>query len=256
MRVIVTGGGSGIGKASSLRINKDTLARTGHGARFVLADLLEDRVTAVAASLRAEGAEVVEFVGDAADPDVPARLAAAAEQAFGGLDGVLNNAGRAWRAPLIDLTLEEWERGFALNVRAAFLVSRAAYPMLLASKGAIVNIGSVSGIHPQPFLGSYSPAKAAVIMLTAQMAMEWGPDGIRANCVSPGITHTANVDWILRDPVKRGQREGITPSRRIGTPDEIAAAVAFLIGPDSSFVNGENLVADGGLSRTAMAQLR
>lgn len=256
MRVIVTGGGSGIGRASSLRINRDVLARTGRGAQFVLADLLEERVAAVAATLREEGADVVPFVGDVAAPDVPGRLIAAADTAFGGLDGVLNNAGRAWRAPLTELTLEDWERGFALNVRAAWLVARAAYPMLIASRGAIVNIGSTSGIHPQPFLGSYSPAKAAVIMLTAQMAMEWGPDGIRANCVSPGITHTANVDWILRDPVRRGLREGITPSRRIGTPEEIAAAVAFLIGPDAGFVNGENLVADGGLSRTAMAQLR
>lgn len=256
MRAIVTGGGSGIGRATCLRLNRDSLAREGQGAKILVLDIVPERVDAVCAELRAAGATAVGAVLDVTLPQACADAVSQAASAFGGLDVLVNNAGRGKRVPLSELELHDWDDVFALNVRAPWLLSKAAYPLLKESRGSIVSVGSVSGLQAQPGLGPYSPAKAAVIMLTRQMALEWGPEGIRVNAVSPGVIHTPLVDWIYRDPERKAARTRFIPQGRVGTPEDIARVIAFLAGPDADYIQGENVVVDGALSLTAMAQLK
>lgn len=256
MRAIVTGGGSGIGRAICLRLNQDSLRREGEGAQIMVLDMVPERVEQVCGELREAGATPVGEVADITRPEACAAAVARMGSQFGGLDILINNAGRGKRVPLSELEIADWDDVFALNVRAPWLLAKAAYPMLKQSRGRIVSIGSVSGLHPQPGLGPYSPAKAAVIMLTKQMAIEWGPDGIRVNSVSPGVIHTPLVDWIYKDPERKAARTKFIPQGRVGTPEDIANAVAFLVGPDADYMQGENLVVDGALGLTAMAQLK
>lgn len=256
MRAIVTGGGSGIGRATCFRLNQDCLQREGKGAKIMVLDIVAERVEQVCAELRAAGATVVGEVADVRLPEACTNAVERAAAQFGGLDVLVNNAGRAKRVPLSELEVADWDEVFALNARAPWIVAKAAYPMLKQSRGCIVSIGSVSGMHPQPGLGPYSPAKAAVIMLTQQMALEWGPDGIRVNSVSPGVIHTPNVDWIYKDPERKAARTKFIPKGRVGTPEDIANVVAFLAGPDAEYLQGENIVVDGAISLTAMAQLK
>lgn len=256
MRAIVTGGGGGIGLATCLRLHQDSLVRERQGARILVVDIVPDRVEAACTALREAGATAVGAALDITQPQACAAAVAQAESEFGGLDLLVNNAGRAKRVPLSELALEDWDEIFALNVRAPWLLSKAAYPLLKASRGCIVSVGSVSGLHAQPGLGPYSPAKAAVIMLTRQMALEWGGEGIRVNSVSPGVIHTPLVDWIYRDPERKAARTRFIPQGRVGTPEDIASVIAFLAGPDADYMQGENVVVDGALGLTAMAQLK
>ncbi len=256
MRVIVTGGGSGIGRATCLRLNQDALAREGRGAQIVVADMIAERVEQVCAELRAAGAQAVGHVADITAPPACTQAVALAEQHFGGLDVLVNNAGRGKRVPLSELDIADWDDVFALNVRAPWLLAKAAYPLLKAARGKVVSVGSVSGLNPQPGLGPYSPAKAAVIMLTRQLAIEWAPDGIRVNSVSPGVIHTPLVDWIYKDPERKEARTKFIPQGRVGVPEDIANVIAFLVGPDADYLQGENIVVDGALGLTAMAQLK
>ncbi len=256
MRVIVTGGGSGIGRATCLRLNKDAFERTGKGAQIVVADLVGERVEAMCTELRAAGAAAVGHVADITAPDACERAVALAVEHFGGLDVLVNNAGRGKRVPLAELDIADWDYIFALNVRSPWLLAKAAYPHLKASGGTVISVGSVSGINPQPGIGPYSPAKAAVIMFTRQLAIEWGADGIRVNCVSPGIIHTPLTDWIYGDPARKAARTQFIPQGRVGVPEDIANVIAFLAGPDAAYLQGENIVVDGALGLTSMSQIR
>lgn len=256
MRVIVTGGGSGIGRVTCLRLNQDSLAREGKGAQVVVADLMADRVEAVCEELRAAGATAVGQAGDITEQAVCDAAAALAQSAFGGLDVLVNNAGKGKRVPLTELEVSDWDYVFALNARAPWLLAKACYPMLKAARGKVVTVGSVSGVNPQPGLGPYSPAKAAVIMLMKQMAIEWAPDGIRVNTVSPGVIHTPLVDWIYKDPERKAARTKFIPQGRVGQPEDIANVIAFLAGPDADYMQGENVIVDGALGLTSMAQLK
>ena len=257
MRVIVTGAGGGIGRATCLRLNQDALSRTGRGAHVLVADIVAERVDAVCRELLEAGAQsAVGHVGDITDPAVCAAIVALAEQRFGGLDVLVNNAGRGKRVPLSELELADWDSVFALNTRAPWLLAKAAYPMLKASHGTVVTVGSVSGVNPQPGIGPYSPAKAAVIMLMRQLAIEWGADGIRVNTVSPGVIHTPLTDWIYKDPKRKAERTKFIPKGRVGVPEDIANVIAFLCSPDADYLQGENVIVDGALGLTSMAQLR
>src|SRR5476649_401057 len=117
---------------------------------------------------------------------------------MGGIDAVVGNAGITAPARLLDLDVAIWDRVFAINTRANWLLGKAAHPHLRKSKGAIVVVASMAGVMPQSPTGAYSPAKAALIMLVQMMAMEWAADGIRVNAVSPGFVHTSMTDSIYR----------------------------------------------------------
>jgi NAD(P)-dependent dehydrogenase (short-subunit alcohol dehydrogenase family) len=243
MKAIVTGAASGIGRAVAERL----AANPWNGrAQLVLVGRNADKLELAAAALRESGAEAVTEVADLADPAVPERVVRRAHAEFGGLDAIASNAGMLKVTPLAELSVEDYEHVFAVNTRSTWLLGKAAYPLLKASRGCIVATASLASEHPTPPLGTYSASKAALVMLMKQMAVEWGPDGIRCNCVSPGATLTPMTANIYDDPAQRAQRERNIALGRIGTPQDVANVIVFLLGPGSGFVTGTNVLVDGG----------
>lgn len=252
MRAIVTGAARGIGRAICLRLARDAAARG--GARLVVADQHADELQALVDELCPLGCEATAVAGDLSVPG-QATVIAEAAQALGGLDAVASNAGIGIPGPLLDYPIEQWDKVFAVNVRAHWLLARACHPALKASQGAFVIVTSISGTHATTPLGAYSPSKAAALMLARQLAVEWGPDGIRVNALSPGMTLTPGTAAAYSQPQALQQREARIPLRRVGQPEDIAGVAAFLMGPDAAYVTGVDLLVDGGLSNTAMASM-
>jgi len=252
MRAVVTGAASGIGRAVARRFAADAAAR-GEQAELVLVDRAADGLAAVADELGA-GASTV--VVDLARTDSGEVVAAAARERFDGLDAVISNAGVVTAYALNELSEEEYERTFAINTRATWLLAKATYPLLREAKGALVATASLASIMPVPPMGAYSASKAALVMIVSQLAYEWGPDGIRCNCVSPGMTHTGLTEGSYSDPELKAERGAKVPLQRIGTAEDIAAVIAFLAGPDASYVTGVNVYVDGGLSTVLMPAIR
>ncbi len=254
LRAIVTGAARGIGRAMAERLVRDSQARFGLAARLVIADQHAGELEALATQLRSAGAQVQVVAGDLCDPAEPARIVAAAS-AFEGLDCVASNAGFALPASLLDARIDDWDRVFAVHVRAAWLLGRAAHPLLARARGCLVLTTSVSGTQATPPLAAYSPSKAAALMLMRQMAVEWGPDGVRVNALSPGLTVTPGTATAYAKPGAREARAARVPLRRLAEPEDIAAALSMLIGPDAAYVHGHELVVDGGLLNTLMPSL-
>lgn len=254
MRVVLTGAARGIGRAMALRLARDSINRFGAPARMVLADLHGDELATLAEQLRGDGAEVVAITADMADVAVPRKLVDAAS-GFGGLDALVSNAGFAIPAPLLDAGIDDWDRIFAVHVRAAWLLGQAAHGMLSAARGSIVITTSISGAQATAPLAAYSPSKAAALMLVKQMALEWGPDGIRTNALSPGLTETPGTASIYAVPQARAQRESRVPLRRIAQAEDMANALSFLVGPDAAYINGIDLLVDGGFSTALMGSV-
>lgn len=252
MRAIITGAASGIGRATAHRLAADSVAREGRPADLLLVDVAADKLQDVAAQLRAEGVNAEYIVGDLAEISVPQRIVDTAKQALGGLDLLVSNAGIIQRRTLLELEVEDFDRTFAVNTRATWLLAKAAHPLLAESKGCIIATASISAEQPTPPLGAYSASKAALLMLVRQMSVEWGPDGIRCNSVSPGSTHTGMTDVRYADPVQRAAAAQRNPLRMVGSPEDQAAVIAFLASPDAAYITGENIVVDGGLQNMLM----
>jgi len=231
-QAVITGGASGIGAATVRRFVEE-------GAQVAIVDVDEARAAVVAAET---GAIVV--VGDVADPDSCAAAIGTAAERLGGLTILFNNAGIGAARPLHDYSDRAWTKIVNVNLAGTFHGIRAAVG-LMADGGCIVNHASVSGIRPTRFEGPYSAAKAGVISLTMEAALEYAPR-IRVNCVSPGLIATALTAGVLGDPNLKAAVEAKTPMRRVGDATEVANAVVFLASPLASYVTGHNLVVDGG----------
>lgn len=247
MRVVITGASRGIGRATALKL------AAGGAKSLTLCDVAYlDELESLAGKLRATGCAVRTLKADMAKPSEPAKLIAAAAKAMGGIDAIVGNAGITAPARLVDLDLATWDRVFDINLRANWLLAKAAHPHLRKSKGAIVMLASMAGVVPQLPTGAYSPAKAALVMLTQMMAMEWASDGIRANAVCPGFVHTSMTDAIYRQRKLARGRARLVPLGRVATPDDIADAIAFLLGPQASYITGQALLVDGGLVQSIL----
>lgn len=250
MRVIVTGAASGIGRALAWLLA--TEPPNGERARLLLVDRDAAALESVADGLRSQCDTVETAIADLSDPAAPAVIVQQAADRLGGLDALVSNAGAIHAMPIEQVAAAEFDRLMAINVRATLLLGQAALPLLKQSRGSLVATASISSTNPTPALGVYSASKAALVMLVGQMALEWGPLGIRCNCISPGPTHTGMTAASYDDPTRRDRRSQDIPLRRIGQPDDLARAILFLISPAASFVTGVNLIVDGGLSCTLM----
>ena len=182
----------------------------------------------------------------------------AAFEVFGGAPDVLiNNAGVVLFGPLLELSADDWRKAVEVNLTGTYLCARAAARRMIAEElnGCIVNVASINGIAPGPNAGAYSSTKAAVIMLTKQMALEWGKHGLRVNCVAPGLIEGGMSAPINADPVLRAEREGVVPLGRLGTEVDIARTALWLASEDSSYVTGQTLTVDGGISMSILGHL-
>jgi len=255
MRALITGVSEGIGGAICLRLAQDAIAREQTPTLVLATSGRKPAPEAIISQLEALGARTLLIIGDLAEPEVPPRLVAEAIEFCGGLDSLVANAGMMSPGRLGELSLQDWDRLFAVNVRAPWLLARAALPALRQSGGNIVAISSMSGHHPHAGSGAYSSSKAALSMLCRQLAQEVAADGVRVNAVAPGMIHTPLTDGIYRDSDVTGRRKALIPLGRIGNPDDIAAVTAFLAGPDAAYITGQILTADGGFSDGIMSQI-
>lgn len=247
LRVLVTGATGGIGRAICFTLLQQAQAAGRELAIAAVSSRPGPELDTLTAELNAAGARAIGLHADLSLPASGELLIKDAVGFCGGLDGLVSNAGTTRPAPLSEQTIADWDRVFAVNTRATWLLARAAHDALKVSRGAIVAIASMSGMYPHPGYGAYSASKAALIMLCRQLAQEWSDDGIRVNVVSPGMIRTPLTERVYQNDDVAARRKAMVPLKRIGTPDDIARAVAYLLGPDSTYVTGENLRVDGGL---------
>ena len=235
---LVTGASGGIGQAVARE-----LARRGWGVALhywkneASARRLEEEILAQGGSAR-------RYQADLPDPAQVAALFAAAEEDFGFLEGLVNNAGTAWKGLFTDMTLEDWRQVLDSDLTSVFLCCRRALPpMIRRKRGSIVNVSSMWGQVGASCEAAYSAAKAGVIGLTKALAKEEGPSGIRVNCLAPGVVRTPMNGDLSPEDLAALREE--TPLERIGSPEEIAQAAAFLL--ENTFVTGQVLGVNGGL---------
>jgi meso-butanediol dehydrogenase/(S,S)-butanediol dehydrogenase/diacetyl reductase len=245
---IVTGGGTGIGAAVARRLARD-------GYAVALVGRRPGPIEAVAGELRGEAAATLVCPADVGRPEDAQRVVEEAVEAFGGLDLLVNNAGIGQSAAALDEDVDSWDAVLRTNLTGAFLMARATLPHLIARRGAIVSVSSISGFLAGPGWTSYCTSKAGLVMLTRCLANDYGPLGVRVNCVCPGWVRTPMADEDMDTVARRHgtDREGAYglvhadhPLRRPAEPEEIASVVAFLASPDASYVNGVALPVDGG----------
>ncbi|MBI4593299.1 MAG: glucose 1-dehydrogenase [Candidatus Rokubacteria bacterium] len=240
---VVTGGNGGIGLGMARGLAQA-------GARIVVAARNQAKSRAAVAALEGLGAEAVALAVDVADEASVAGLVQAVGDRWGRLDVLVNNAGINIRKPVQDLAPAEWRRILDTNLTSAFLLSRAAYPVMKARGGGkVINIGSMLSIFGAAFAPAYGASKGGVVQLTRSLATAWARDNIQVNVVLPG--------WIDTDLTRQARREvpGLdetvlkrTPAGRWGVPDDLAGIAVFLAGPASDFITGAAIPVDGGYS--------
>lgn len=167
----------------------------------------------------------------------------------------VGNAGINRPGRLVDYAVEDWDRMFAVNTRATWLLAKAAHAALAASRGAMVTVASMSGSNAHAGLGAYGPSKAAVISLVKVLAQEMGRDGIRVNSISPGMVRTGMTAAVYTDPRIAAERDGLVPLGRVATPEDMADVIAFLLGSYARYVNGHDLVVDGGFTGNHLGRI-
>jgi len=238
---IVTGAAHGIGAAIAA-----TLA--GAGYRVGVLDVDGDAAATWAATL----SDAVGLCANVADE---ASIEAALDQFGAPPDLLVNNAGIVRFGPLFDLEVGDWRAVVDVNLTGCFVTARAAALRMRDRGGCIVNITSMNGVAPGPNAGAYGATKAGVALLTQQMALEWGPIGIRVNAVAPGLVDGGMSAAIYADPETRQARESKVPLGRLGRPEDVAEAVLFLASDAAAYVTGQNLLVDGGVTMGIIGQL-
>ena len=233
---IITGAGSGMGRATAMRLARD-------GYAVVVAEIDEERAASVAAEI---GDAALPFAVDVSDAAEVEALVAETLERLGRLDAMVANAGVPHGAPFLELDEATWERVLAVNLKGVFLCGQAAAKAMVAGgqRGAIVNVASTYAEVTAEEASAYSASKGGVRMLTKSMAFELGAHGIRVNAVGPGWIRTGMN--ALDDPAQLERLEPTIPLRRIGLPDDVADVIAFLLSEDARYVSGQTMFVDGG----------
>ena len=236
---VVTGGSRGIGRAVVRRLAAEGYAV---GINYLQA---HEAARALEAELLSQGRPALAVQADVADRQAVTAAIRRVEDAFGPVALLVNNAGIAKQHQFQDITDAVWRRFFAVHLDGAFHTIQAVLPHMLHEKaGCIINISSIWGQRGASCEVAYSATKAAIIGLTRSLAMELAPSRIRVNCVAPGVIRTDMTETLGEDTLRELAEE--TPLGRLGTPEDIAAAVAFLAAEEASFITGQVLTPDGG----------
>ncbi len=236
---LVTGASRGIGRATAAR-----LARAGYAVAINYHER-RDMAEGLAAQLAAEGCEAMAVQADVAVGAEVNAMVRRVEDSLGPVTLLVSNAGVAGQALFQDVSDEMWERYFAVNLNGARNAIRAVLPHMLHEKsGSIVTVSSIWGQHGASCEVTYACTKHALIGLTKSLAMELAPSGIRVNCVAPGVINTDMVQVLGQETLRDLAAQ--TPLGRLGTPEDIAAAMAFLASDEAGFITGQVLTADGG----------
>jgi len=238
---ILTGAASGIGAATARLFAQE-------GASVAILDIDGYAAQQLAGEIRASGGEAAAWHCDVANADHVNAAVAASVERYGAIHVLFNNAGIALRAPVTEQDEESWDRVLDTNVKGAYLCSRAAIPHFAPQGGSVVHTSSVTGITGVRGRAAYSSAKAALVGLARNMALDYAHRNIRVNCVCPGFVRTQFIGGILSDAERTRRLTALHPLGRLGEPEDIASAVLFLASDESSWITGHALVVDGGFS--------
>ncbi|GAN82110.1 oxidoreductase/short-chain dehydrogenase/reductase SDR [Acidocella aminolytica 101 = DSM 11237] len=244
---VVTGAAGGIGKEIA-----DQFAHAGAAVAYL--DLNAEAVIKNAKAAVTRGGIAIGLSCNVAEPESVAAAASKINELLGPTDILINNAGILRPGDLSHIALDDWELMLRVNVTGYMLCAQQfGRGMLNRGKGNLVHIASIAASEPQAFSGAYSPGKAAIAMLSRQLAFEWGAKGVRSNCVSPGMIRTPLSEAFYQTPGIAEKRAAIIPARRIGEPRDIAEAVLFLASSRAGYITGQEIVVDGGFSQSLMS---
>ncbi|HVH76887.1 MAG TPA: SDR family oxidoreductase [Stellaceae bacterium] len=239
----VTGASYGIGAAIAAGLAED-------GYDVAVTDLRRDDLAATVAAIEKAGGRALPLALDLREQRQVEEAFAAAAEGFGGVDLLVNNAGVPLSKPAVEISRAEWEAVLAVNLTGAFFISQQLGRHLIAAgrPGAIVSLASTHGTVGFPGAAAYGIAKAGISHMTRVLAIEWAPHNIRVNAIAPGTTETPSRAPILADPQRRAVMLERIPLKRFGRPEEMAAAVRYLASPQASYITGQILLIDGGLT--------
>lgn len=241
--IVITGASRGIGEAIAH-------ATADAGASVVLASRKQEGIDAVAQAIRDAGGTALAIATHTGQADAVDALFAAAGNEFGVIHGLVNNAAtNVHFGPMVTVDEPAWDKNFEVNVKGYFFAAKA-FAAQASESGAIVNMASVSGLRAAPLQGVYGMTKAAVVSMTQSLASELGPAGVRVNAIAPGLVETQFAAALVEDDTLRGHFVSRTALGRHAQPHEIAGAAVFLLSDAASYVTGQTLVVDGGMTST------
>ena len=244
--IAVTGTGSGIGRTIALSF-------AGQGARVAMLELDDARLTETKSLIENAGGEALALQCDVSDQAAVAAAATQAQDWFGPCEVLVNNAAMIRPGALADLSLDDWNRLLSVNLTGYFLCAQSFGAQMRArGQGVLVHVASIASHHPTANAGAYSVAKAGVVMLSRQLAVEWSKDGIRSNAVNPGMIYTALTADMYGRPGVTEARSAAIPGGRIGQPEDIAEAVLFLASDRAAYITGDEITIDGGFTRNIL----
>jgi Tropinone reductase 1 len=244
-KVLITGGTKGIGKATVELFLK-------LGANVIFTARNQEAISILENELRKEYQNVNGLVADATSTNDIEKVKKHIESTWGKLDVLVNNAGTNLRKPTIEYSEEEYQYVVDTNIKAPFMISKALYPLLQKSTyPSIINVASIAGLLDVRTGSPYGISKAGLLQLTRNLAVEWADDDIRVNAISPWFTETPLTEGLLKDASKTSNVIARTPLKRVAQPSEMASAIAFLAMPAASYITGQNIIVDGGMTANA-----